>query len=365
VIEQTRKQGPETKRRIIKMTSKQSLRFFTEKDATPGALAGERVAVIGYGHLGQALALNLRDTGLEQIIIGNIADKYAKLAEREGFSVLPIDEAAAASDIALILLPDEIIPEVFNAEIGPNLTTGAAITFASGYTLANQLVQPPADVDVLLLAPRMGAELVRKRFVEGKGFFAYLSVEQDASDKAWTRLLGLAEKVGILAAGAIELDARQEAVLDLFIEQSLGAILGVAILSAFSLGVEAGIPPEAMVMEMYMSGEMETVFRSFRERGFFRASETHGPTALYGGFLRTMQLMQSGLSATFSEILDEIQSGQFARQFQAEREAGYPSLSQARQMSAESSPFTSPIVDAEARVRSMLGNSSLSRKPTA
>lgn len=336
------------------MTSKQSLRFFTEGDAVPGALAGERTAVIGYGHLGRALALNLRDANLEELVIGNIADEYADLANEEGFSVLPIGKAVARSDIVLILLPDEIIPEVFRAEIAPNLAAGAAIAFASGYTLAYELVQAPADVDILLLAPRMGGELTRKRFLEGRGFFAYLSVEQDASQKAWTRLLGLAEAVGILAAGAIELDARQEAMLDLFVEQSLGAIIGVAIMSAFSLGVEAGIPPEAMVMEMYMSGEMETVFRAFREKGFFRASDTHGPTALYGGFLRTMQFMQSGLPPTFSETLEEIQTGQFARRFQAEREAGYPILSQAQQMSAESSPVTSPIVEAEARVRSML-----------
>lgn len=345
------------------MTSHQSLRFFTEGDAIPGALEGERVAVIGYGHLGRALAHNLRDTGLEQLVVGNIADEYAELAAREGFSVLPIGEAVTTSDIALILLPDEIIPEVFAAEIAPNLTTRSAITFASGYTLAYDLVKPPAEVDVLLLAPRMGGELVRTRFLEGNGFFAYLSVEQDASEKAWTRLLGLAAAVGTLVAGAIELDARQEAVLDLFIEQSLGAVVGVAILSAFSLGVEAGIPPEAMVMEMYMSGEMETVFRAFRERGFFRASDTHGPTALYGGFLRTMQFMQSGLAGTFNEALQEIQSGEFARRFQAEREAGYPTLSQARQMSTEASPFTGPIVDAETRVRSMLDSLSAPRKP--
>lgn len=345
------------------MTSNQSLRFFAEGDAIPGALAGERAAVIGYGHLGRALALNLRDSGLKPLIVGNIDDDYADLAGAEGFSALPIAEAVAASDIVLVLLPDEIIPEVFSADIAPNLTAGSAIAFASGYSLAYGLVEPASDTDVLLLAPRMGGELVRKRFLEGQGFFAYLSVEQDASGKAWTRLLGLAQAVGILQAGAIGLDARQEAALDLFVEQSLGAIVGVAIMSAFSLGVEAGIPPEAMVMEMYMSGEMESVFRAFRERGFFRASDAHGPTALYGGFLRTMQYMQSELASTFNETLQEIQSGQFARQFQAEREAGYPVLSQAQQMSAESSPFTNPIVEAEARIRSMLNGFSPSRKP--
>ena len=130
----------------------------------------------------------------------------------------------------------------------------------------------------------------------------------------------------------------------------MGAVLGVSIMQAFLIGEDAGIPPEALVMEMYMSQEMEMVFRSFREEGFFKASSVHGPTALYGGFMRTMQFMQSGLGATFEEILAEIQNGEFARKFQAEREAGYPMLSQAEAMSMEDSP----IARAEQRVRQML-----------
>ena len=106
-----------------------------------------------------------------------------------------------------------------------------------------------------------------------------------------------------------------------------------------------------------MSEEMETVWRSFREKGFFRASKTHGPTALYGGYLRTMQLMQSDLGASFRETLDQIQSGEFARQFQAERDGGYPTLTLAQQMTAETSPVTEPIVRAEARLRDILDES--------
>jgi ketol-acid reductoisomerase len=133
----------------------------------------------------------------------------------------------------------------------------------------------------------------------------------------------------------------------------MGAALGVSMMLAFAQGVDAGIPAEALVMEMYMSGEMEMVFRSFREEGFFRASSVHGPTALYGGFLRTMTLMQSDLGGIFHETLKSIQSGEFARQFQAEREAGYPMLAQAEAMSMEDSPITR----AENRVRAMLEGS--------
>jgi ketol-acid reductoisomerase len=153
----------------------------------------------------------------------------------------------------------------------------------------------------------------------------------------------------------MELDARREADLDLFIEQTLGAVVGVAVLTAFTIGVEAGIPPEAMVMEMYMSQEMEMVFQSFRKQGFFRASDTHGPTALYGGFIKTMQYMMSDLGDSFRQTMADIQSGQFAEQFQAERDAGYPSLRQAQAMTAEMSPTTQPIVQAETSLRRAMG----------
>jgi ketol-acid reductoisomerase len=330
-----------------------TLNLFTIQDADPRALDGERVSVIGYGNLGRSMAHNLRDSGLAPLV-GNIADEYADQAHDEGFPVLSIDQAVANSDLALILLPDEIIPEVFSADVVPNLRPGSAVLFASGYTLAYGLIEAPDNVDVLLLAPRMGGEHIRERFLDQQGFLAYVSVEQDASGKAWRRLLGVAGAVGVLQAGALELDARREADLDLFIEQTLGAAVGVAILSAFNLGVEAGIPPEAMVMEMYMSGEMETVFQAFRERGFYRASDFHGPTALYGGYVRTMQFMMSDIPGKFREALEEIQSGEFARKFQAEREAGYPELSLAQSMTAEENPVTQPIVQAEARVRALL-----------
>jgi ketol-acid reductoisomerase len=340
------------------LTSNQTpLRFFGAQDADPHALDNERVCVLGYGNLGRAICLNLRDAGVAPLVVGNVADEYADQARAEGFTVLSIGEAVAASDIAFVLLPDEVIPEAFEAEIAPSLAEGSAIIFASGYNLAYGLITPPNTVDVLLLAPRMGGELARQRYLEQSGFVAYVSVENDASNKAWERLLGMARAVGVLQAGALELDAQREADLDLFIEQTMGAAIGVAIMSAFTLGVEAGIPPEAMVLEMYMSGEMETVFRAFREMGFYRASDTHGPTAMYGGFVRTMELMQSDLASRFRKTLEEISNGQFAQQFQAEREAGYPSLSMAQLMATGESPMAQPVFQAEARVREMFENS--------
>ena len=332
------------------MDCEQTVRFFTSQDVPLGALDGQRIAILGYGHLGRPFALNLRDAGVKDLLIGNIADAYADQARKDGFDVQSLAQASAAADIVLVLLSDEIIPEVYTGVIAPALRPETAIVFASGYTLAYGLISPAANLDVLLLAPRMAGENARQRFLNQQGFFAYISVEQDASGMAWQRLLGLSEGVGVLRAGAMELDARREADIDLFIEQSLGAVLGVAIMQAFAIGEEAGIPAEALVMEMYMSQEMEMVWRSFRQEGFFRASSVHGPTALYGGFIRTMQFVQSGLAETFTQILAEIQSGEFAQKFQAEREAGYPQLAIAEAMSMEDSPISL----AEGRLRCLM-----------
>lgn len=328
---------------------KSKLRFFKTHDANPQVLQNQQIAVLGYGHLGRPFALNLQDSHIRDLVIGNIADEYAKLACQEGFIVRTISEAVAGADIILVLLPDEVIPDIFGTDISPHLKPGAAIVFASGYTLAYDLISPPKDVDLLMLAPRMAGENARQRYLRGEGFFAYVSVETDFSGKAWSRLLALAQAVGVLEAGALELNAVQEANIDLFIEQTMGAVLGTAIMQAFTIGDDAGIPPEALVMEMYMSEEMEMVFRAFREEGFFKASSVHGPTALFGGFLRTMTFLGSDLGTSFENILVEIQSGEFAKKFQSEREAGYPMLTQAEAMSMEDNPIT----QAEARLRAL------------
>ena len=326
------------------------IRCFTQSDADPTFLQNERIAILGYGHLGRPFAQNLRDSGFNAITIGNIDDDYAHQARQEGFPVVPLAEAVRSCDVILVLLPDEVIPDLYPTEIAPYLSPGSAIVFGSGYTLAYDLIHPAENLDVLLLAPRMAGENARQRYLAGSGFYAFVSVEQDASGKAWSRLLGLAGGTGVLRKGALELSARQEADLDLLIEQTVGAVLGMALMNVFYLGVEAGIPPEAMALEMYMSEEMELVWRSFREQGLMQASNAHGPTAMFGGYERTMPLMTSGLADTFRSTLQDIQSGEFARRFQAERLAGYPVLGMAQAMIKGENPITT----AERNLRRLL-----------
>ena len=200
---------------------------------------------------------------------------------------------------------------------------------------------------MLLVAPRMAGETARERFQDGNGFWAYIGVENDASGKAKHRMLGLAAGIGALRAGALEMTAKMEAAIDLYIEQTVGPLLGAAIMIAFEVGREGGIPPEALVLEMYMSGEFETVFGAFREQGFYAASEAHGPTALFGGMIRTMEIDKAPIAERFAEVLKDIESGGFAKKFQDERANGYPMLEMAKGMIHADSP----IAAAEANVR--------------
>jgi ketol-acid reductoisomerase len=322
-----------------------SCRIYGAADVPPAALAGEAVAVLGYGNLGRVAALNLRDSGV-RVSIGNRPDEYADMARADGFEVVSI-AAGAANDIVWVLLPDEVIPGVFASEIGPALRAGAALAFGSGYSLAFRLVSPPETVDVLLVAPRMAGSSLRARYRVGEGFWACVGVEADRSGRARQRMLGLADALGAMCSGAVEMSAASEATLDLFIEQTVGPLLGTAMMVAFEVGVDAGIAPEALVLEMYMSGEMEAVFQSFRESGFFRASEDHGPTALFGGITRALEIDRAQLAARFRQILEDIRSGEFARRFQDEERNGYPMLELARAMIHG----TSPMREAEDRLR--------------
>jgi ketol-acid reductoisomerase len=324
------------------------VKVYRSADAPPRALAGEAVAVLGYGNLGRSAALNLRDSGIK-IRVGNRDDEYAERARADGFEVVPLS-VAAMDDIVFVLLPDEVIPAVFAGELAPALRSGSAIAFASGYSLAFGLITPPDAVDVLLVAPRMAGISARARYLAGQGFWACVGVETDRSGRARQRMLGLADALGALRAGAIEMSAAVEATLDLFVEQTVGAHFGMAIMAAFEVAREAGIPAEALVMEMYMSGEMEVVFRSFRESGFFRSSGDHGPTALFGGLTRTLEMDREAMLGSFRRILEDIRSGNFARRFQDEATNGYPVLEVAREMIHGASP----ISDAERRLRRLV-----------
>jgi ketol-acid reductoisomerase len=327
-------------------TSGQTLvKLYRTGDVPAGALDDEFIAVLGYGNLGRTAALNLRDSGVK-VRVGNRDDEYAERARADGFEVVPL-ATAAGDDVVFVLLPDEVIPEVFSRDVTSELRPGSAVAFGSGYSLTFGLVRPPDTVDVLLVAPRMAGGAARDRYLTGQGFWACVGVEADRSGRAHRRMLGLADGIGALRPAAIEMSAATESALDLFVEQTIGPLLGTAMIIAFEIGREGGIPPEALVMEMYMSGEMETVFEGFRTAGFLRSSEDHGPTAIFGGITRAIEIDREDIAARFRRVLGDITSGAFAQRFQAEARDGHAMLNMAQSLLRGNSAIT----DAETRLR--------------
>jgi len=178
-------------------------RIFYDADADPAALRDETVAVLGYGIQGRPQALTLRDSGVT-VIVGNRADAYRDQADRDGFDVLPPDEAVRRGTIILLLLPDEVQAEIFERDVKAGLTAGKALVFAHGFAIRYRLIVPPSDVDCLLLAPRLPGHYLRERYLGGWGVPAFVSVEHDATGRAWSRLLALAHALGVTRCGAIE-----------------------------------------------------------------------------------------------------------------------------------------------------------------
>ena len=326
------------------------IRFIQETDADLGFLEDRRIAIVGYGNLGRSVSLNLRDSGVGPLLIGELPGSAWEAARADGFIVKSAAAAAAESDVVFVLVPDESAPGVYRDELSPVLRAGSALVFASGFNLAFQRIKPAPDLDVLLLAPRMLGAAVRELYQNDLGFPSFVSLEQDATGRGWPLLCALAKAIGSLQAGAIEVSAAQEAYLDLFVEQTVGPDLASALLSAFQVGVEAGLPPEALVLELYMSGEMGRSLQAMAEAGFFQQAKLHGFTAAYGGMVRFTALDRESRQHGYRQVLKEIQDGAFADALDLEAESGFPS----RPLLEEMLDSDNPISRAEQKVRSKI-----------
>jgi ketol-acid reductoisomerase len=304
-------------------------RVYHDSDADLGTLDGQRIAVIGYGNQGRAQALNLRDSGLD-VVVGTIADASRRRAQDDGVPVLDISGASGIADVVMLLIPDEIMADVFERDVAPYLKRGAALVFASGYNIAFGHIRPQPTVDVLLLAPRMIGEGVRDTYVEGGGFPSFVAVHHDATGTAKARLLALAKGVGSTRAGCLELSMADEAALDLFNEQGFGPAFGAALTSAIETLIEAGFPPEAVLLELYMSGELGYTLKRFIDPGIIAQMDFHSHTSQYGSMTRGWRFADIDLKARMREALEEIRSGTFAAEWQAEQRNGAPRFEQLR-----------------------------------
>jgi ketol-acid reductoisomerase len=312
-----------------------------DEDGDLAALDGQRVAVVGYGNQGRSWALNLRDSGLDvQVCVR--ADASREQAEADGFPGADLD-AADEADVVCVLVPDDAIPTL---PLHPR--DDALTVVASGYTLAFDRFAPPGDVG--MVAPRMLGPEVRRCFEEGAGFITAVGVHEDRTGTAWARTLAVAKGIGGLRQGAIELTAHQEAVLDLAVEQVLSPALTHVSTNFVGVMLEQGIPLEAVITELVLSGEVERTYRLLREEGFARQMAYHSPTSQYGQLSRRGRYDEHDLGATMRELVDDITSGRFADEWDAEQETGHAAL--ADLLAAHAGPDVQAF---EADLRTRLG----------
>jgi ketol-acid reductoisomerase len=315
--------------------------IYYDNDADLDAIAGEQVAVVGYGNQGRSWALNLRDSGCKPLVCVR-RDETREQAEADGFSAADL-EAANDADIICILVPDDVIP-LLPLAVSPT----SCVVVASGYTLAFGRLDPPGDAG--MVAPRMLGPEVRLCYEEGDGFITAVGVHRDATGRALARTLAIARAIGGLRQGGIELSPMQEAVLDLGVEQVLSPALTAVNTAFVQTMAENGIPIEAIVTELVLSGEVERTYRLLREVGYAVQSEFHSPTSQYGQLSRRGTYDHLDFLSTMRELAGDITSGRFADEWDAERDAGYPVLAALKEQHAGAG-----IREYEADLRRRLG----------
>jgi ketol-acid reductoisomerase len=300
-----------------------------DADAELRHLQGKTVAIIGYGNQGCAQALNLRESGIA-VVIGSIRDAAAAAAEADGFSVLPIADACTRADVIALLIPDEVQRDVYQREVAPRLRAGHTLDFAHGYNIHFKLIQPPPDVDVIMVAPRMIGINVRKSFTAGKGVPAYLAVAQDASGHARDVALAWAKGIGATRAGVLETTFAEETELDLFAEQGVWPIIMRDLLLSYEVLVENGFPPEMVALELYGSGEAAEIFRQMARTGVIDQMRLHSQTSQYGTLSRGPRMLPDAAKESLRAALAEIRSGRFATEWSKEQADGYPNFERLR-----------------------------------
>ncbi|BAY62661.1 ketol-acid reductoisomerase [Calothrix brevissima NIES-22] len=309
-------------------------RMYYDEDANLDLLAGKTIAIIGYGSQGHAHALNLKDSGLDVIVGLYPGSKSAAKAQEAGLTVKSVADAASAADFIMILLPDEVQKTVYKNEIEPNLAEGKVLAFAHGFNIHFGQVVPPANVDVVMVAPKGPGHLVRRTYEQGQGVPALFAVYQDASGRARDRAMAYAKGIGGTRAGVLETTFREETETDLFGEQAvLCGGLSALIKAGFETLVEAGYQPELAYFECLH--EVKLIVDLVVEGGLATMRDSISNTAEYGDYTRGPRVVTAQTKAEMGKILSEIQSGQFAREFVLENQSGKPGFTAMRRQEAE------------------------------
>jgi len=298
----------------------QMMREYTATDKEKKAILSQEIAILGYGSQGRAQGLNLRDSGAK-VIVGNRHGKSYESAKNDGFSVLSVSEAVKRADVLAILFPDESAAEIYNTDIAPYLHAGQTLIFAHGFNIHYKFIQPPKNVNVILVAPKGVGPMVRKLYEEGGGVPSLIAVNQDATGNALSIALGYASGIGSSKSAILESSFKDETETDLFGEQAVicGGIPEL-IMAAYTTLVKAGYPPEIAYSEC--AHEAKLVIDLIYQGGLTKMHEFVSKTAGYGGITRGKRLIDENTKNEMKKILAEIQSGQFANEWMKERKEG-------------------------------------------
>ena len=325
------------------------MRVYYDRDADVNLIKGKKVAIIGYGSQGHAHALNLKDSGVKEVKVAlRAGSPTIKKAEAAGLSVVTPAEAAKWADIVMILTPDELQADLYRNDLAPNMKKGAALAFAHGLNIHFKLIEPREDLDVFMIAPKGPGHTVRSEYQRGGGVPCLVAVAQNASGNALELALSYACAVGGGRSGIIETSFREECETDLFGEQAvLCGGLTALIQAGFETLIEAGYAPEMAYFECLH--EVKLIVDLIYEGGIANMRYSISNTAEYGDYTRGPRVITDRTKKEMKAILEDIQSGRFARDWVQECQAGQPSFKAMRRRSAEH-----PIEQVGAKLRGMM-----------
>ncbi len=324
------------------------MKVYYQEDVKSDDLKSKKIAVMGYGSQGHAHALNMKDSGLD-VCVGLYEGSSSKAkAEAAGLEVYSVSEAAEKADVIMILVPDETQRKLYEESIKAHLTKGKALAFAHGFNIHFGQIKPPADVDVFMVAPKGPGHLVRRQYEEGKGVPNLFAVYQDATGNARDLALEYADAIGGTRAGVLETTFKEETETDLFGEQAvLCGGLTALIKAGFETLTEAGYQPQVAYFECLH--EMKLIVDLLYEGGFEKMRYSVSDTAEYGDYVTGNRIITEATKAEMKQVLTEIQSGEFARNFLLENQLNRPMFNRMKAQELEH-----PIVPVGKELRKMM-----------
>ncbi len=325
------------------------MRVYYDRDADISRILDKKIAVVGYGSQGRAHALNLTDSGVKNVAVAlKPGSATAKKVEADGLKVMSVPDAAKWADLIMILAPDELQRGIYNEEIAPHIKDGAALLFAHGLNVHFSLIEPRASIDVLMVAPKGPGHTVRGEYQKGGGVPCLIAVHKDATGNALDLGLAYASAIGGGRSGIIETTFREECETDLFGEQSVlcGGLVEL-IRAGFETLVEAGYAPEMAYFECLH--EVKLIVDLIYEGGIANMNYSISNTAEYGEYVTGPRIVTPQTKAEMKQVLEDIQSGRFVKDWMLENAAGQPSFKATRKRNAEH-----PIEEVGARLRAMM-----------